>query len=70
VAISKSLQFYLDRVQQARTEADEATLSHVRERCRRAEEAWSSLAKKAARAQEGRLQQDKLATASSANENA
>jgi hypothetical protein len=70
VAISNSLQFYLDRALQARAEAEEATLSHVRERCRRAEDAWSSLAKKAARAQEGRLQQVKLSTGSSANENA
>ena len=70
MAISNSLQFYLDRAQQARTEAEEATLALVRERCRRAEEAWSSLAKKAARAQEGRLQQDKVSAGSSANENA
>ncbi len=57
MANSNTLQFYLDRAEQARQEAKAATLSHVRERCRRAEAAWESLAEKAARAQEGRLQQ-------------
>ena len=60
MANSNTLQFYLDRAEQARTEAMAATLSHVRERCRRAEEAWSSLAQKAARTQEGRLQQSQF----------
>ena len=57
MANSNTLQFYLDRAEQARQEAQVTTLSHVRERCHRAEAAWSSLAQKAARAQEGRLQQ-------------
>jgi hypothetical protein len=57
MANSNTLQFYLDRAEQARAEAKASTLSHVRERCRRAEAAWSSLAEKAARAQEGRIQQ-------------
>jgi hypothetical protein len=57
MANSNTLQFYLDRAEQARQEAKVTTLSHVRERCHRAEAAWSSLAQKAARAQEGRLQQ-------------
>jgi hypothetical protein len=57
MANSNTLQFYLDRAEQARQEAKAATLSHVRERCRRAEAAWESLAEKAARAQEGRIQQ-------------
>jgi len=70
VAISNTLQFYLDRAQQARSEAEEATLSHVRERCRRAEAAWESLAQKAARAQEGRLQQAKVQAAPSAIDDA
>jgi hypothetical protein len=70
VAISNSLLFYLDRAQQARDEAGEATLSHVRERCRRAEAAWSGLAQKAARAQEGRLQNEQKSAALSANEDA
>jgi hypothetical protein len=68
VAISNTLQFYLDRAEQARTEAEEATLSHVRERCRRAEAAWSTLAQRAARAQQGRLQQEQKSTGSSAND--
>ena len=70
MAISNTLQFYLDRAQQARVEGREATLSHVRERCLRAEAAWSSLAQKAARAQEGRLQQDQKSAGSSANNDA
>lgn len=41
---SNSLQFYRDRADQARREGEEATLSHVRERCLRAEEAWTILA--------------------------
>ena len=32
---SSNLNFYLARVEQARAEADAATLDHVRERCRR-----------------------------------
>lgn len=70
MAISNSLQFYLDRAQQARTEAEEATLSHVRERCRRAEAAWSSLAQKAARAQLGRREKDQKSAGSLANDDA
>ena len=69
MAISNSLQFYLDRAQQARSEAEEATLSHVNERCRRSEAAWASLAQKAARDEEGRLQRVKILTGSSAKEN-
>lgn len=70
MAISNSLQFYLDRAQQARTEAEEASLFHVKERCRRAEAAWSSLANKAARAQEGRSQQERKTASSMANDDA
>jgi hypothetical protein len=44
-----SLQFFLDRAEQARVEADAATLEHVRERCRRSEAAWTELAEKARR---------------------
>ena len=68
MAISNSLQFYLDRAQQARAEAEEATLSHVKERCRRAEAAWSSLAQKAARAQQGRREHEQKSVGSSASD--
>jgi hypothetical protein len=55
MAYSNTLQFYLDRAEQAREDAKAATLSNIRERCRRAEAAWAALAEKAARNQENRL---------------
>ncbi len=64
MANSNTLQFYLDRAEQARVDAEAATLSNVRERCRRSEAAWTYLAEKAARAQEGRLQQSEMKAAS------
>ena len=70
MANSNSLQFYLDRAQQARIDGEKATLSHVRERCLRAEAAWSSLAQKAARAQEGRLVQSQKPTNTLAGDDA
>lgn len=48
MANSHSLQFYLDRAEQARVDAEAATLSNVRERCRRAEAAWTQMAERAA----------------------
>jgi hypothetical protein len=51
---SSQLQFYLARVEQARAEAEAATLDHVRERCQRSQAAWSALAARAARAEEMR----------------
>ena len=48
------LDFYRARADQARAEADAATLSHVRERCLRSEAAWQALAGRAARAEEMR----------------
>ena len=46
---STDLDFYLARAAQARSEAEAATLDHVRERCRRSEAAWGELADRAAR---------------------
>jgi hypothetical protein len=46
-----NLQFFLARAQQARAEAESATLEHVRERCRRSEAAWQALADKAERSE-------------------
>ena len=57
VARSSNLQFFLARVEQARAEAAEATLDHVRERCRRSEEAWTALADKARRSERLREQE-------------
>ena len=45
------LDFYLARADQARADADAATLAHVRERCERSEAAWTALANRAARAE-------------------
>jgi len=64
---SSSLQFFLDRADQARAEAEAATLGLVRERCRRSETAWSALAEKAQRGEQLRIedQMRKAATAAS-----
>jgi hypothetical protein len=51
VARGSNLQFFLARAEQARVEGEEATLEHVRERCRRSEAAWSALAAKAQRSE-------------------
>ena len=51
---TNQLQFYLARAQQARDEAENATLAHVRERCLRSEAAWMQLADRAARTEETR----------------
>lgn len=54
---SSNLQFFLARAEQARVEAEAATLDHVRERCRRSEEAWTVLADKARRSELMRLEE-------------
>jgi len=51
-ARGSNLQFLLARVEQARAEAEAATLDHVRQRCRRSEAAWSELAERAERSQQ------------------
>jgi len=52
-----NLQFFLARAEQARAEGDAATLEHVRERCRRSEEAWTALADKARRSEVLRIEE-------------
>jgi hypothetical protein len=52
-----NLQFFLARADQAREEAEAATLDHVRERCRRSEAAWTMLADKARRNEELRSEE-------------
>ena len=47
VVRNSTLQFFLARAEQARVEAERATLDHVRERCRRSEAAWMALADRA-----------------------
>jgi hypothetical protein len=53
---SSNLQFFLARAEQARAEGEEATLEHVRERCRRSEAAWQELAHKAERSERHRAE--------------
>ena len=60
MASSTSIQFYRDRAEEARLAAEAATLSHVRDRCRRSEEAWIELANRAAAINEQRSQLLKL----------
>lgn len=55
-----NLQFYRARADQARADAEEATLEHVRERCRRSEEAWTQLANRAARSEDLRAKQEQM----------
>jgi len=45
------LEFYLARAEQARADAEAATLEHVRERCLRSEAAWTALADRAERSE-------------------
>jgi len=54
---STNLQFFLARADQARVEAEAATLNHVRERCRRSEAAWNALAAQAQRAERLRAEE-------------
>jgi len=54
MAISNTLRFYLDRADQAREDAEAATLSNVADRCRRSEAAWTLLAERAALAEKNR----------------
>ena len=56
---NSNLQFFLARADQARVEAEAATLDHVRERCRRSEAAWTVLADKAERSERLREQDAK-----------
>ena len=56
---------FFARAQQARADADAATLDNVRDRCLRAESAWTQMALRAARTQESRakLKAEKAAAA-------
>ena len=55
MASSTTVQFYRDRADEARLAADAATLSHVRDRCRRSEAAWTQLADRTAATEKRRL---------------
>jgi len=56
---SSNLNFFIARAEQARAEAEAATLAHVRERCRRSEAAWQALADKAQRSERLREEEAK-----------
>jgi hypothetical protein len=53
----KDREVYLLRAEQARTEANEATLENVRDRCLRAEAAWMEMAARAQRTEKMRADQ-------------
>ncbi len=52
--MSTQLQFYVARAEQARADAEAATLDNVRDRCLRSEAAWNLLAERAARTEQNR----------------
>ena len=64
---SSNLDFFLARAEQARVEAEAATLDHVRERCQRSEAAWSALADKARRSERMRIEEQERKAASAAS---
>jgi len=53
----KDREVYLLRAEQARTEAGQATLDNVRDRCLRAEAAWMEMAARADRTEKMRAAQ-------------
>jgi hypothetical protein len=62
----KDLETYLARAEQARAEADAATLDNVRERCLRSETAWLEMAARVERTDQ--LRASKLAEKALADE--
>jgi len=54
---NSNLDFYLARAEQARAEAEAASLDHVRERCQRSEAAWQALADRAQRSEDLRARE-------------
>ncbi len=52
--VTGQLEFYRVRAEQARADADAATLDNVRERCLRAAEAWQAMADRAAHTEQMR----------------
>jgi hypothetical protein len=64
---TSNLQFFLARAEQARAEADAATLEQVRERCQRSEAAWMALADRAQRSELLRIEEQKRKAATAAS---
>ena len=63
MASTNTLKFYLSRAAEARTQAEAATLSHVRDRCRRSEAAWIQLAERVEATEKMRIKQMMLKAA-------
>ena len=63
MASTNTLKFYLDRAEEARKQAEAATLSHVRDRCRRSEAAWIQLAERVEATEKMRIKQMMLKAA-------
>ena len=63
MASTNSLKFYRNQAELAREAAEAATLSNVRDRCRRSEAAWTQLAERAAQAERNRIKQAMLKAA-------
>lgn len=57
MASTNSLRFYRDQAERAREAAEAATLSNVRDRCRRSEAAWNQLADRAELAERNRIKE-------------
>jgi hypothetical protein len=53
----KDREIYLLRAEEARAQAEEATLENVRDRCRRSEAAWREMAARAERTDRMRAEQ-------------
>jgi hypothetical protein len=58
MALTTQLEFYRARAEQCRAEADAATLDNVRDRCLRAEDAWSRMADRVARTEAMRREKE------------
>lgn len=61
--MSQTLDLYLARADEAATEARQATLNNVRDRCLRSEAAWRDMADRQTRIE--RLRQEKIASGES-----
>jgi hypothetical protein len=66
----KDYDLYIQRAEEARSDADDAVLANVRERCLRAEAAWKAMADRAARTENMRasLEAHKAAAVAAAAE--
>jgi hypothetical protein len=66
--MSSMKEFYLTRAAEARRDAEAATLQNVRDRCLRAEAAWTDMADRATRTDKLRVQAEAAKAARIADE--